>query len=60
MIGKSRGEHLRLRFQPPKCPRMHDPIAVARVFAAVTMEWFRITAPTRLIRVHGPSRECGN
>jgi hypothetical protein len=37
MVGEACRENLRLGFQPPKRSRVHDAIAIARVFAAVTV-----------------------
>jgi hypothetical protein len=58
MVGEARREDLRLGFQPPKRSRMHDAIAIARVFTAVTVQWFWIAATARLRCVHGPRRQC--
>jgi hypothetical protein len=58
MIGEARREDLCLGFQAPEGPRMHDAVAVARVFTAVTVQWFWIAAAARLTGVHGPGREC--
>jgi hypothetical protein len=58
MVGEARRENLRLGFQPPKRSRVHDAIAIARVFTAITVQRFWIAAATRLTCVHGPRREC--
>ena len=47
MIGKVGGENLRLVFQPPESPRMHDAVAIALKFVAVGMGKFGIAAPAR-------------
>jgi hypothetical protein len=59
MIRKAHRENLRLRFQPPKRARMHDPVAIARIFASIFMGSFGKAPASRLIRVHGPRRESG-
>src|SRR6266403_3965411 len=56
MIGKARGEYLRLGFQPAKSPRMDDTVAISRIFTAIGMGRFGITPPTRLLCAHSPRR----
>src|SRR5580692_3992419 len=58
MIGEARREDLSLGFQAPESPRMHDTVAIASVFTAVTVQWFWITAAARSTGVHGPGRKC--
>ena len=44
MIGVADREDLRLGFEAAEGARMNDAVAIARVFAAVGMRWFRIAA----------------
>jgi hypothetical protein len=59
MIRKTHRENLRLRFEPTKRPRVHNAIAIPRIFASIFVGSFRKAPASRLIRVHGPRRESG-
>ena len=47
MIGKSRGEYLRLGFQAPESPRVNDSIAVPSILATVGMRLLRVAPSAR-------------
>ncbi len=56
MVGKTRGEDLRLGFEAAESAGVDDAIAVARIVIAVRMRRFGITAAARSFRAHGPRR----
>ena len=59
MIGITSGEDLRFGFEAAKSARMNDAVAVARVFPAIGVRRFGVTAATRLGFLHGPGDERG-
>src|SRR6202023_153701 len=58
--GETRGENLRLGFEPAESSRVNNTIAIARVLAAIGMWRFRIAASMRVFRIHGPGCKCRN
>ena len=56
MIRKTRGEYLRLGFQPAKSTRMDDAVAISRIFTAIGMWRLRITPPAGMLCAHSPRR----
>ena len=52
MVGKARGENLRLRFEAPERARMDHAVAVARVVVAIRMRSFRIAPAARALHIH--------
>jgi hypothetical protein len=50
-------EDLRLVFQPPKCPRVHHPIAVALKIIAVRVPGLKMPPSTRAFERHREARQ---
>ena len=52
VIGITRGEDLRLRFEAAKGPRVNHAVAIARVRIAVGMQRFGVTPAARIGHIH--------
>src|SRR5208337_625818 len=58
MVGKPHRENLCFRFQAAEGARVHDAIAVPRVFVPIGMRELWKTAAARRSGLHGPGRGC--
>jgi hypothetical protein len=56
VIGEALGENLRFSFEASKCSRMNDAVAIARVFAAVSVGLLGDTPSARIRRRNRPRR----
>ena len=57
VIGEARGENLGFGFEAAKRPRVHDAVAIARVFIAVGMRRFGKSPAATVFGPHGPRCE---